>query len=329
MNSVASVLRLEEHITSSTLAQPAESADTATLSRIQALTRTPRLPSDMTMQNSPTLESLGLKHDRLVVIRGSGDIASGVALRLYNAGFQIVMLDIAKPTVIRRTVTFAQAIFDGTMVVEGVTARRAESVADACSCVLRGEIPVLVDEHCERLAEIRPRFLVDAILAKRNLGTRKNMAPVTIALGPGFDAGSDCDAVIETNRGHNLGRVIYQGCTQANTGIPGNIGGHTARRVVRAPGAGVMHCHVAIGDLVTEGEIIAHVGNLPVAAPLSGMLRGLLSAGLTVPEGFKIGDIDPRGARADYTTVSDKARAIAGAVLEAMLHLTVLSTLVR
>lgn len=147
------------------------------------------------------------------------------------------------------------------------------------------------------------------------------MAPITVALGPGFSAGQDCDAVIETNRGHYLGRVIYQGAAQPNTGIPGNIGGHTTRRVIRSPAAGIMRCHVKLGDLVREGDVIAHVGETPVISPLPGMVRGLLSEGLEVPEGFKIGDIDPRGPQADYTTVSDKARAIGGAVLEAMMKL--------
>ncbi|CAJ1828724.1 selenium-dependent molybdenum cofactor biosynthesis protein YqeB [Aeromonas veronii] len=266
-------------------------------------------------------DDVRLKRDQLVVMRGSGDIATGVALRLHNAGFKVVMLDLDKPTVIRRTVAFAQGMFDGETCVEGVRAKRVESVEQAFEQLDRGVIPLLVDPDCATLAELKPRYLVDAILAKQNLGTHKEMAPITVALGPGFEAGRDCDAVIETNRGHHLGRVIYQGPAQPNTGIPGVIEGHSARRVVRAPAPGVMKSLIKLGDLVQEGDVIAHVGDTPIIAPLSGMVRGLLSDGIEVPVGFKIGDIDPRGERADATTVSDKARAIGGAVLEAMMHL--------
>lgn len=262
-----------------------------------------------------------LTRDKLVTIRGAGDIATGVALRLYHAGFQVIMLDVAQPTAIRRTVAFAQAMFDGTACVEGVTARVAKDVNEAFEMINRGEIPLLIDPEASSLEQLKPRFLVDAILAKQNLGTHRSMAPITVALGPGFNAGQDCDAVIETNRGHELGRVIYHGYTHPNTGIPGNIAGHTARRVIRAPADGVMQCHVALGDLVQEGDIVAHCGETPVIAPLGGMVRGLLHNGLEAKAGSKIGDIDPRGALADYTTVSDKARAIGGAVLEAIMKL--------
>ncbi|PVZ87980.1 hypothetical protein C9426_10320 [Serratia sp. S1B] len=263
-----------------------------------------------------------LSRQKLVVIRGAGDIATGVAIRLYHAGFQIVMLDVAQPTAIRRSVAFAQAMFDGSSCVESVTARVAKDVNEAFDFINRGEIALLIDEEAHSLKQLNPRFLVDAILAKQNLGTQRTMAPITIALGPGFNAGQDCDAVIETNRGHNLGRVIYQGYAHPNTGIPGDIGGHTLRRVIRAPTDGLMQCHVALGDLVQEGDIVAHCGEAPVIAPISGMVRGLLQDGLATLAGSKIGDIDPRGIEADYTTVSDKARAIAGAVLEAMLKLS-------
>lgn len=273
-------------------------------------------------QGRPMKESLFPKRSKLVVIRGSGDIATGIAIRLFRSGFHVVMLDVAQPTAIRRSVAFAQAVFDGEMTVEGVTARLAPNVREAMGFVSRGEIPVLVDPDAALLSEVQPGYLVDAILAKKNLGTTKNMAPITIALGPGFSAGDDCDAVIETNRGHHLGRVILEGPAQANTGTPGEIAGQGALRVVRAPSAGVMRCHVALGDLVEVGDLLAHVGETSVLAPLSGMVRGLLTDGLEVPEQFKIGDIDPRGATADYLTVSDKARAIGGGVLEAMLYLS-------
>ena len=258
---------------------------------------------------------------QLVVIRGAGDIASGVALRLYHAGFKVIMLEVEKPTVIRCTVAFAQAVFDGEMTVEGVTARLATSSAEAMKLTERGFIPVMVDPTCSLLDELKPLCVVDAILAKQNLGTRADMAPVTIALGPGFTAGKDCHAVIETNRGHWLGQVIYSGCAQENTGVPGNIMGHTTRRVIRAPAAGIMRSNVKLGDLVKEGDVIAWIGEHEIKAPLTGMVRGLLNDGLAVVGGFKIGDIDPRGETADFTSVSDKARAIGGGVLEALMML--------
>lgn len=257
-----------------------------------------------------------------VAIRGAGDIATGVALRLWHAGFKVVMLEVEKPTVIRRTVAFAQAVFDGEMTVEGVTALRVDSVQEAIQVADNGVIPVLVDPLCKSLRELNPGCVVDAILAKENLGTHCGLAPSVIALGPGFCAGIDCHAVIETNRGHWLGQVIYQGRAQDNTGVPGNIMGHTAKRVIRAPGAGVMRSRVKLGDIVEEGEVIATVGETEIRAPLSGMVRGLLNDGLVVDSGFKISDIDPRGDKADYTSVSDKARAIGGGVLEALMTLT-------
>ena len=266
-------------------------------------------------------DTLYPRRGKLVVIRGAGDIATGIAVRLFQSGFRVILLDIAQPTVIRRSVAFAQAAFDGQTGVEGVIARLAPDVRTAMAIISRGEIPLLVDPEAKLLGEIKPRFLIDAVLAKKNLGTRKDMAPITIALGPGFSAGVDCDAVIETNRGHYLGRVIEDGPAQANTGIPGEIAGHSDRRVVRAPCAGVLHCQVVLGDLVEEGQLLATVDETPVPAPLSGMVRGLLHDGLAVTEGFKIGDIDPRGAKADYLSISDKARAVAGGVLEAMLSL--------
>ncbi|MFW0766333.1 selenium-dependent molybdenum cofactor biosynthesis protein YqeB [Trabulsiella odontotermitis] len=260
------------------------------------------------------------QHQR-VVIRGAGDIATGVALRLWHAGFKVIMLEVEKPTVIRRSVAFAQAVFQGETQVEGVTARRVASAEEAISAADNGMIPVLIDPLCQSLERLKPGCVVDAILAKENMGTRSDMAPITIALGPGFSAGKDCHAVIETNRGHWLGQVIYQGTAQENTGIPGNIQGHTSRRVIRAPVAGVMNARVQLGDIVSEGDVIARIGETDILAPLSGMVRGLLNDGLVVNSGFKIGDIDPRGAAADFTSVSDKARAIGGGVLEALMTL--------
>lgn len=260
-------------------------------------------------------------NNKLVVIRGSGDIATGVAVRLHNCGFQVVMTDIALPTMIRCTVSFGQCLYGKVSEVEGITAVKATNTDEVLEALSNKQIPVIIDADLTLIKRLQADYLVDAILAKENLGTDKQMAPITIALGPGFNAGVDCDAVIETNRGHYLGRVIYAGFTQANTGIPGNIGGFTHERVVRSPVTGTLQRFVEIGDIVQQGDQIAVVDEAPVHAPLSGMVRGLINNGLVVEQEFKIADIDPRGEKADYTTVSDKARAISGSVLEAMLHL--------
>jgi len=280
-------------------------------------------------QNSPlalahlvkSQDSTPRRWGELVVIRGAGDIASGVAIRLVRCGYRVVMLEIAQPTAIRRSAAFAQAVFDESFTVEELTARLVATAQEALDLTLRGEIGLLVDPQAESLGVLAPDYLVDAILAKENLGTHKNMAPITVALGPGFTAGDDCDAVIETNRGHRLGRVILSGGAEANTGIPGEIAGKSDLRVVRAPCAGVFRSNVALGDLIAQGALMGQVGDTAVTAPLTGMVRGLLQDGLQVTARFKIGDIDPRGAKADYLSASDKAMAIAGGVLEAMLRL--------
>ncbi|WCE31697.1 selenium-dependent molybdenum cofactor biosynthesis protein YqeB [Vibrio sp. SCSIO 43137] len=268
-----------------------------------------------------TLSNAGTAKD-LVMIRGAGDIATGVASRLFNAGYRVVMCDIEQPTMIRCSVSFGQCLYDGSVTIEGITATRADDARMAEKLMADGKIAVIVDSECQSIKTLKPAFVVDAILAKRNLGTKKDMAPVTIALGPGFTAGEDCHAVIETNRGHYLGSIIYQGTAMENTGVPGNIAGYTHQRVIRAPAEGTFTSPYKLGDIVKEGDVIAHVGDKPVIASLDGMLRGLLNSGLTVTEGFKIADIDPRGEKADFRTVSDKARAIGGGVLEAMLYLS-------
>jgi len=257
----------------------------------------------------------------LVVIRGAGDIASGVAIRLARCGYRVVMLEIGQPTAIRRSAAFAQAVFDGLTTVENLTARLVETASEALDVTALSGIALLVDPQATSLGALGPDYLIDAILAKKNLGTHRNMAPITIGLGPGFTAGDDCDAVIETNRGHRLGRVILSGAAEPNTGIPGEIAGKSDLRVVRAPCAGVFRARVALGDLVTQGSQMAQVGDTAVIAPMAGMVRGLLHDGLQVTAQFKIGDIDPRGQKADYLSASDKALAIGGGVLEAMLCL--------
>ncbi|MBP5161790.1 MAG: EF2563 family selenium-dependent molybdenum hydroxylase system protein [Spirochaetales bacterium] len=257
--------------------------------------------------------------DKLIIVRGAGDLATATIIRLHKSGFKVICLDIDKPTVIRRTVSFAQAMFDGQTSVEGVKARRCE--ADEVLSVLdQGMIPVVADPEGKCITRYKPEIVIDAIIAKRNLGTYMGMAPCTIALGPGFTAGSDVDCVIETTRGHALGRLIYEGSAKPNTGIPGNIGGYTTERVIHSPCAGEFSACRKIGDIVKAGDLIAHVGDCEVRATIDGMIRGLLHDGLTVPEHFKIADIDPRGEKAEYLTCSDKARSLSGSVLEAVMH---------
>ncbi|CEP67520.1 Selenium-dependent molybdenum hydroxylase system protein, YqeB family [Moorella glycerini] len=258
----------------------------------------------------------------LVVIKGAGDLASGVAHRLHQAGFPVIMTEIARPTVIRRAVAFAEAVYTGAITVEGVTARLVAGPEEALTKALQGEIAVLVDPPAGVITALQPQIVVDAILAKTNLGTSIDLAPIVIALGPGFTAGRDAHAVVETRRGHYLGRVIWQGAALANTGIPGEVMGYTEERVLRAPANGIFKGCKAIGDPVTAGETVAMVDGVPIPARISGVLRGILHDELEVTRGMKVGDIDPRGERDYCFTISDKARAIAGGVLEAILHLT-------
>jgi len=251
------------------------------------------------------------------VVKGAGDIASGVALSLHRAGFAIAMTEIAKPTVVRRTVSFAQAIYEGVASVEGTEAVVVgpSGIEDA---LMRGAIAVIIaKDAAEVLGKVRPVLLVDAIIAKRNLGTHIGDAPAVIALGPGFVAGRDAHAVIETKRGHDLGRVLSEGSADKNTGVPGDVGGFTWQRVVRSPTAGTFRAVADIGDLVKTDDVVGYVGEEPVRVALDGVLRGLLHTGLDVTEGFKLGDVDPRGDPSRCLTVSDKARAIGGSVLGA------------
>ncbi|WKY43490.1 selenium-dependent molybdenum cofactor biosynthesis protein YqeB [Eubacteriaceae bacterium ES2] len=258
---------------------------------------------------------------RLVIVRGAGDLASGTIYRLHQCGFQVLGLEVEKPTVIRRTVAYATAVFDGKISVEGLTAVRCETEADICLAFKNGQIPVCVDPEGSLIAKFKPTAVVDAILAKKNLGTKRNMAPIVIGLGPGFSAGEDVHAVIETNRGHNLGRVIYKGEAAKNTGVPGDIAGHTYDRVVRASGEGTIHLIKEIGEIVEAGECLAVIGNDEVTAQISGVLRGIIADESFVFKGMKIADIDPRGKREYCWTISDKARNLSGGVLEAIMHL--------
>lgn len=276
----------------------------------------------ITVQKGAHAKHLKQRKDNLIVVRGGGDIASGTIARLYNSGYRVVVLEIKEPTVIRSKVSFAQAMFDGSITIDGITAVRASNLKEINSILADEMIPVVDDPEGSYIKALKPAAVVDGILAKKNLGTSKDMAPVVIGLGPGFEAGYDVDAVIETNRGHNLGRVILQGKPEPNTGVPGVIGGHAAKRVVRSTAAGIVKPVKKIGDLVKEGDILAMIGDTEVRAQISGVLRGMIHEGMEVPEGFKIGDVDARGNVENCFTISDKARAVGGGTLEALLYLT-------
>lgn len=254
-----------------------------------------------------------------IVIKGAGEMASGVAVRLRRAGFRrIAMLETARPMAVRRAVSFCEAVYDGRQEVEGVVARRVDSPDALPRLWDVGEIGVLVDPDWRSLPAIAPAVSVDAVIAKRNLGTRLDEAPLVVALGPGFVAGVDAHCVVETNRGHDLGRILHSGSAEPNTGIPGNIGGYTGERVLRAPVAGTVGNCRAIGDAVVAGETICEVDGAAVSAAIAGVVRGCIRTGTPVPAGAKLGDIDPRGERGNCFTVSEKARALGGAVLEAV-----------
>lgn len=257
----------------------------------------------------------------LILIKGAGDIATGIAVRLKNAGMQVVMTEIAIPTTVRRSVAFSRAVYEGSAVVENITAKLVLDFAQIPAILQRDEIPVLIDPHCEVLKSIHFDAVVDSILAKKNLSTDPTQAPVVIGVGPGFSVPQDCHCVIETQRGHDLGRCIYQGCAAKNTGIPGEIGGYTVERLLRAPCDGIFHPILAIGDIVKAGQTVAMVDDQPVTAQINGIVRGLLQDNVPVKAGMKSGDIDPRGCYEHCFTVSDKARAVGGGVLEAILHL--------
>lgn len=262
----------------------------------------------------------------LIIVRGGGDLATGTIHKLYKCGFCVIVLEVENPSAIRRNVAFSEAVYEGQHTVENVTCFRADSIFHAKSLLDQGKLAVLVDPDGSAISKLQPLAVVDAIIAKKNLGTNKNMAPITIALGPGFVAGEDVDAVVETKRGHNLGRVIWQGSAQPNIGVPGVIGGYGKERVVHSPAEGCLHNVCKITDTVTKGQKIAVIktnnGDVDVLATIDGILRGLIRDGYPVAKGFKIADIDPR--KDEYQncfTISDKSRCIAGGVLEAIMQL--------
>lgn len=260
------------------------------------------------------------KQNTRLIVRGGGDLASGVIHRLYRSGYHVLILEGRKPSAIRRRVAFCEAVYDGEAAVEGVVSQMISDMASCEEVWKAGKIPIMTDESGEAIKKMKPDAVIDAILAKKNLGTTKDMAPLTIGLGPGFEAGKDVDYVVETQRGHNLGRIITKGPAAPNTGIPGIIAGYGKERVIHSPAAGVIHNLSQISDLVEKDQVIAMVGETPVYASLTGVLRGIIKEGYEVPEGMKIADIDPRKEqKKNCDTISDKARCIAGSVLEILL----------
>ena len=261
----------------------------------------------------------------LIIVRGGGDLATGTIYKLKKSGFPVLILEVPNPSAIRRNVAFCEAVYQGNQTVEDMTCQRANSPEEARELLQAGKLAVLVDPKGESIPILKPLAVVDGILAKKNLGTNREMAPITVALGPGFVTGRDVDAVIETKRGHHLGRVLWTGSAAPNTGIPGIIGGYGKERVIHCPAEGILRNVKKITDTVSRGEVIARVetkdGIVPVEATLDGILRGLIRDGYPVKVGFKMADIDPRLDELENCfTISDKARCIAGGVLEAILQ---------
>lgn len=257
----------------------------------------------------------------MIIVRGAGDISTGTIHRLFRAGFPVLVLETDRPSAIRRKVAFSEAVYDGTATVEDVTAVRIDDAGEAKAVLQSGRVPLLVDPAGESIRQLRPAVVVDAILAKKNLGTSMDMAALTIALGPGFEAGRDVRYVIETMRGHDLGRIISRGTAAPNTGIPGVIGGYGAERVIHSPADGVFRGKREIADEVQAGEtiglVISGTEEIPVQTKIPGILRGIIRDGFPVTKGFKLADVDPRlEEKKNCYTISDKARCIAGSVLE-------------
>lgn len=260
--------------------------------------------------------------DEIIVVRGAGDIATGTIQKLKRAGFSVVSLEVSKPSSIRRNVCLSEAIYDGECNVEDIVAKKADSLEEMYNVLNENKVCIIVDSKGDLIEKIKPIAVIDGTLCKKNIGTNKSMAEITIALGPGYEAGKDVDIVIETNRGHNLGRLIFEGPAEKNTGIPGVIKGYGKERVVYSPCAGKLHIIKDIGDLVEKGEPICKISDEYVYATMSGLLRGMIREGFEVKKGFKIADIDPRiEEKKNCDLISDKARCIGGAVLEGILYL--------
>lgn len=260
--------------------------------------------------------------EKIVVVRGGGDIASGTVNRLHKMGFKVLVLEIPTPNFIRRMVCYGEAVYEKEFELEGAVSKLAHNLEEIKNIWNEKKIPVYIDPEMKILNELKADVLVDAIIAKKNLGTSKELAPVVIALGPGFEAGKDAHAVIETDRGHNLGRVIYEGKASENTGIPGIIQGYGRERVIYANADGILRIVHDIGSIVKKDEVIAYIDETPVLASLTGLIRGMIREGSAVKKGLKISDIDPREEQLkNCWTISDKARTISGGVVEAIFYL--------
>lgn len=258
----------------------------------------------------------------LVIVRGAGDIATGVIQKLHRAGFKVVSLEVPLPTAIRRKVSLCEAIYEGEYIVEDIKAKKANDICDLDFCFSQKIVPIMIDPKGEIIKKLNPLAVIDATLCKKNIGTSKSMAPITIALGPGYEAGKDVDIVVETMRGHNLGRLIFKGQAQKNTGIPGKVRGFDKERVIHSTCEGRITLLKDIGSFVKKDELICKVDNEPIYATIDGLLRGIIREGSNVPKGMKIADIDPRKEEyGNCFTISDKARTIGGAVLEGVLFL--------
>lgn len=260
--------------------------------------------------------------DDIIIVRGGGDIASGAIQKLYRSGFKVLVLETETPSAIRRKVSFCEAVYEKEIEIEGIKARLVANDEEIQDCWSNDIIPVMIDSRGKVIERLKPLAVVDGILAKQNFGTKRSMAPITIALGPGFSAPEDVDIVIETMRGHNLGRIIEEGRASENTGVPGIIAGFGIERVIYSDYSGVITNIEKIGNVVEKGDVIAVVGDNEIYASISGVLRGIIRDGYKVKKGLKIADIDPRISEKDNCfTISDKARNIGGAVLESILYL--------
>ena len=255
------------------------------------------------------------------MLRGGGDLATGVAWHLARRGWPVMVLELPEPLTVRRTVSLSTAVTDGEIIVQGMRGVRVESPRQALAATEQGDVAVLVAPELAALGEVRPEVVVDARMAKRNIDTSIDDAEVVVALGPGFTAGHDCHAVVETMRGPDLGRVVWRGSAQPDTGTPAELGGHSADRVVRAPADGRVEWRIAIGDVVDGGQPLGEVDGVTVRAPFHGVVRGAIRDGMNVRAGLKIGDVDPRGDPSACWEISDKALTVGKGVLEAVLAL--------
>ncbi len=255
----------------------------------------------------------------LVIVRGGGDLASGTIFRLHRSGFPVIVTELEAPLLVRRMVSYGSAVYDGEITIEGITAKRAENIGEVRRLLDEGIVPVVVDADGSVFREMKPPVIVDARMAKVNLGTTIKDAPLVVGMGPGFTAGQDCHAVIETNRGHNLGRAIMNGPSEADTGEPGVVEGKTHSRVLRALKAGHVRPQATIGDTIEAGQVIATIDDQTITAAFKGVLRGLIHERVWCDVGMKIGDLDPRAKREACFTISDKSLAVGGGVLEAVL----------